>query len=220
MAFARSDRARLPLVPLPGLALSTRQASRYAADCVSRSPSTEDFVTALRRSALAWRRPSAIGQPGLYPSRTRTGWSMGACTRTTRPVSTTSSLESLVIWVHPERSQTPPRRWLRPFPWLGSAWTGAGHAVARSTKHAKGLDHPFFQTGCRVARLGQGPSFRSPGLRCPTCPGWGPRDGGAGSDGSKMPRTCRRGSSRQAHRACPFCAPTPTSSRVLVSPQG
>lgn len=50
----------------------------------------------------------------------------------------------------------------------------------------------------------------------PTCPGWGPRDGGAGSDARKMPRTCRRGSSRQAHRACPFCAPAPSGLGVVL----
>jgi len=50
----------------------------------------------------------------------------------------------------------------------------------------------------------------------PTCPGWGPRNGGAGSDAPGIHRTCRRGSSRQAYCACPSCAPAPSSSRGLA----
>src|SRR5436853_2044882 len=51
---------------------------------VGRSSPTRDFVTALRRSALGWRRPSAIGQPGLYPNRSLAGWSMWTCASETR----------------------------------------------------------------------------------------------------------------------------------------
>src|SRR5215471_17374948 len=64
-----------PLLPLRGYPID---AAGFAPcyGLVSCSTPYRAFVTALRRSALAWRRPSATGRPGPYPDRIFTDWSV------------------------------------------------------------------------------------------------------------------------------------------------